>query len=210
MHGTRITVSVVLEMLAAGKSVQDVLTAYPELDAEDVQQAMRYAARVVSDQMTQSKKNTARWVLEGISGLGVVLGVGLFLVSIVTPLEMLNEDFVTLCFTLGFSAITLVVGAWLARDCYRMLRGRSFEGIKSISGLLAIMFFGSVAPWLEVLDNQFPGDRRVVGGLVVFLADIAILIAAVAVYSICMKLLNRLVKAARGPAEPAETPHPAG
>lgn len=51
LHGTRITVSVVLKMLAAGKSVEDVLTAYPELDAEDVRQAMRYAAWVVSDQM---------------------------------------------------------------------------------------------------------------------------------------------------------------
>jgi uncharacterized protein (DUF433 family) len=51
LHGTRITVSVVLKMLAAGKSVQDVLVAYPELEAEDVQQGMRYAAWVVSDQI---------------------------------------------------------------------------------------------------------------------------------------------------------------
>jgi uncharacterized protein (DUF433 family) len=48
----RITVSVVLKMLAAGKSVQDVLAAYPELEAEDIQQAMRYAAWVVSDQIS--------------------------------------------------------------------------------------------------------------------------------------------------------------
>lgn len=51
LHGTRITVSVVLKMLAAGKTVQDILTAYPELEAEDVQQAVRYAAWVVSDQI---------------------------------------------------------------------------------------------------------------------------------------------------------------
>jgi uncharacterized protein (DUF433 family) len=51
LRGLRITVSVVLKMLAAGKSVQDVLAAYPELEAEDVRQAMRYAAWVVSDQM---------------------------------------------------------------------------------------------------------------------------------------------------------------
>ena len=51
LHGTRITVSVVLKMLAAGKSVQEVLAAYPELDGEDIQQAMRYAAWVVSDQI---------------------------------------------------------------------------------------------------------------------------------------------------------------
>jgi uncharacterized protein (DUF433 family) len=51
LRGMRITVTVVLKMLAGGKSVEDVLRAYPELEAEDVQQAMRYAAWVVSDQM---------------------------------------------------------------------------------------------------------------------------------------------------------------
>jgi uncharacterized protein (DUF433 family) len=50
IRGMRITVSVVLKMLAAGKSLEDVLAAYPELEAEDVQQAIRYAAWVVSDQ----------------------------------------------------------------------------------------------------------------------------------------------------------------
>ncbi len=51
LRGMRITVSVVLKMLGGGKSVQDVLTAYPELEAEDVLQAMKYAAWVVSDQI---------------------------------------------------------------------------------------------------------------------------------------------------------------
>jgi len=51
LRGMRITVTVVLKMLAGGKTVEDVLRAYPELEAEDVQQAMRYAAWVVSDQM---------------------------------------------------------------------------------------------------------------------------------------------------------------
>ena len=51
LRGMRITVSVVLKMLAGGKSVQDVLAAYHELEAEDIQQAMRYVVWVVSDQM---------------------------------------------------------------------------------------------------------------------------------------------------------------
>jgi uncharacterized protein (DUF433 family) len=51
VRGMRITVSVVLKMLASGKSVQEVLEAYPELEAEDVRQAMQYAAWVVSDQI---------------------------------------------------------------------------------------------------------------------------------------------------------------
>ena len=47
LRGMWITVSVVLKMLAGGKSIQDVLQAYPEQEAEDV----RYAAWVVSDQI---------------------------------------------------------------------------------------------------------------------------------------------------------------
>ena len=51
IRGIRITVSVILKMLAGGKTVQEVLEAYPELEAEDVQQAIQYAAWIVSDQM---------------------------------------------------------------------------------------------------------------------------------------------------------------
>jgi len=47
----RITVSVILKMLAAGRSAQDVLAAYPELEEEDVRQAMLYAAWLASDQL---------------------------------------------------------------------------------------------------------------------------------------------------------------
>ena len=51
VRGMRITISVILKMLASGKSIQDVLKAYPELESEDVQQAMQYAAWIVSDQI---------------------------------------------------------------------------------------------------------------------------------------------------------------
>jgi uncharacterized protein (DUF433 family) len=42
IRGMRITMSVVLKMLASGKSIQEVLKAYPESEPEDVQQAMQY------------------------------------------------------------------------------------------------------------------------------------------------------------------------
>lgn len=51
IRGLRITVSVILKMLAGGKSVDEVLAAYPELEADDVRQAMQYAAWVVSEQV---------------------------------------------------------------------------------------------------------------------------------------------------------------
>ncbi len=47
----RITVSVILKTLAAGHSVAEVLAAYPELEEEDVRQAMQYAAWLASDQL---------------------------------------------------------------------------------------------------------------------------------------------------------------
>ena len=47
----RITVGVVLKMLAGGATVGEVLEAYPELEEEDVRQAMRYAAWKTSNQV---------------------------------------------------------------------------------------------------------------------------------------------------------------
>ena len=55
VRGTRITVSVILKLLASGQSVQDVIEAYPELEVADVQEAMKYAAWVVSDQMLETQ-----------------------------------------------------------------------------------------------------------------------------------------------------------
>ncbi len=51
IRGMRITVSVVLKMLASGAAREDVLKAYPELEIEDISQAMQYAAWLVSEQI---------------------------------------------------------------------------------------------------------------------------------------------------------------
>jgi uncharacterized protein (DUF433 family) len=51
IRGMRISVSVILKMLAGGRSLQDVLDAYPELEAEDVRQAMQFAAWGAADQV---------------------------------------------------------------------------------------------------------------------------------------------------------------
>ena len=39
IRGMRITVSVILKMLASGRSIQEILEAYPELEEEDIKQA---------------------------------------------------------------------------------------------------------------------------------------------------------------------------
>ena len=49
IRGMRITVSVVLKLLAEGKSEAEVIRCYPELEPDDIHQAMQYAAWVTSD-----------------------------------------------------------------------------------------------------------------------------------------------------------------
>lgn len=44
IRGTRITVSAILGQLAAGRSVDEVLADYPQLEREDVLAALEYAA----------------------------------------------------------------------------------------------------------------------------------------------------------------------
>ncbi|MEA2604275.1 MAG: hypothetical protein QOF89_5267 [Acidobacteriota bacterium] len=50
IRGMRLTVSVILKMLAKGHGVQEVLEAYPELEEEDVHQALEYAAWLASNE----------------------------------------------------------------------------------------------------------------------------------------------------------------
>lgn len=49
IRGLRIPVSTVIGMVADGMSVPEILAAYPDLQAEDVTEAMRYAAEAVSE-----------------------------------------------------------------------------------------------------------------------------------------------------------------
>lgn len=44
IRGTRITVSLILNLVANGMSVEEILEAYPYLEAGDIRQALEYAA----------------------------------------------------------------------------------------------------------------------------------------------------------------------
>ena len=48
IKGTRIPVCQILEMLASGMDVEEILREYPELTEEDVRESIRYASRVLS------------------------------------------------------------------------------------------------------------------------------------------------------------------
>ena len=51
VRGMRITVGFILKLLASKLSVQEILEAYPELEEEDIRQALNYAAWAVSDRI---------------------------------------------------------------------------------------------------------------------------------------------------------------
>ena len=49
IRGLRIPVATVVGMIADGMSTDEVLEAYPDLEAADVQEALRYAAEAVRE-----------------------------------------------------------------------------------------------------------------------------------------------------------------
>lgn len=52
--GTRVTVQVILELLAAGESVNELLAEYDELTHDDIVAVLEYAASVAGGSATQS------------------------------------------------------------------------------------------------------------------------------------------------------------
>jgi uncharacterized protein (DUF433 family) len=56
IRGMRIPVSVIVGQLAQGVSVSEILADYPDLLAEDVQQAMEYAAWLAQEEVHIAKE----------------------------------------------------------------------------------------------------------------------------------------------------------
>lgn len=51
IRGMRVTVSLLLNLVANGMSVADILAAYAYLEAEDIQQALQYGAWLAEEQV---------------------------------------------------------------------------------------------------------------------------------------------------------------
>ena len=51
IRGMRITVSLIVGQLAGGAPADEILEGYPDLEKEDIEEAMKYAAWVVSEQV---------------------------------------------------------------------------------------------------------------------------------------------------------------
>lgn len=53
VRGTRVWVSLILDWLASGESVADILEEYPQLEEADVLAAIAYAAEIARDEYLQ-------------------------------------------------------------------------------------------------------------------------------------------------------------
>jgi uncharacterized protein (DUF433 family) len=51
IKGTRISVEFVLELIASGASRDDIEIAYPQLKSEDIEEALKYAAQTLSNEL---------------------------------------------------------------------------------------------------------------------------------------------------------------
>ncbi len=59
IRGMRITVALILNLIANGMSVEEILQAYPYLEPEDIRQALRYAAWLADEAVYASELNAA-------------------------------------------------------------------------------------------------------------------------------------------------------
>jgi uncharacterized protein (DUF433 family) len=55
----RISVGMVVQMVAAGKSVQQIIEEYPYLEVEDVQQALEYSAALAEGEYHLALRSSA-------------------------------------------------------------------------------------------------------------------------------------------------------
>ena len=51
IRGMRMTVSLVVNLVASGMSTEDIVREYPELEAEDIRQALQYASALASEEI---------------------------------------------------------------------------------------------------------------------------------------------------------------
>ena len=57
--GTRLSIEFILELVASGATKSDMLKAYPQLTAEAIEEALRYAAQSVKNEILLDVKVTA-------------------------------------------------------------------------------------------------------------------------------------------------------
>ena len=57
IRGMRITVSLVVNLVANGMTTEEILKEYPDLEPEDIRQALQYAASLASEEVHSLTEN---------------------------------------------------------------------------------------------------------------------------------------------------------
>jgi uncharacterized protein (DUF433 family) len=59
IRGMRITVSLILSLIANGMSVEEILEEYPDLEAEDISASLKYAVFLAQEEIHLSNRVTS-------------------------------------------------------------------------------------------------------------------------------------------------------
>jgi uncharacterized protein (DUF433 family) len=59
IRGLRITVALVVNLIANGMTIPDIIREYPDLEPGDIEQALRYAAFIADDEILPLAEETA-------------------------------------------------------------------------------------------------------------------------------------------------------
>lgn len=59
LRGMRVTVALLLNLIANGMSVEEILKEYPYLEEEDIRQALQYAAQLADEAVYSLELNAA-------------------------------------------------------------------------------------------------------------------------------------------------------
>ena len=59
IRGLRVTVATVVRCVASGMSRTEILDAYPDLEADDIAQSLRYAAALAEDRLVSIEPEVA-------------------------------------------------------------------------------------------------------------------------------------------------------
>lgn len=59
IRGMRITVVLILNLVASGMTTEEIIQAYPHLESEDIDQALRYAAWLADESVYELEKVSA-------------------------------------------------------------------------------------------------------------------------------------------------------
>ena len=66
IRGMRVTVSLVLSLVASGMSTEDIIAAYPYLEKGDIRQSLEYAANLADEHVRRSPQSDA-WITDAIN-----------------------------------------------------------------------------------------------------------------------------------------------